>query len=116
VTVEPGFSLADPNVRAAVLGSMLLGTGAGALGCFTFLRKRALLGDALAHATLPGVCLAFLATGSKHPLVLLAGASVTGWLGVASVDAIVRKSRIKEDAALAITLSVFFGLGIVRPR
>lgn len=107
------FGLEDANVRAVVLGSMLLGAGAGVLGTFTFLRRRALLGDALAHAALPGVCLAFMLTHSKHPLVLLAGAAVTGGLGVASVNAIVKRSRIKEDAALALTLSVFFGLGIV---
>lgn len=105
--------LFDPNFQWVLLGSMLLGTGAGVLGCFAFLRRRALLGDALAHATLPGVCLAFLATGSKHPLVLLAGAAVTGWLGVRAVETIVSRSRIKEDAALALTLSVFFGAGIV---
>jgi len=108
-----GFPLADPNVRAVILGSMLLGAGAGVIGCFAFLRKRALLGDALAHATLPGVCLAFIVTGSKHPLALLTGAMVTGALGVSAVNAIVRHSRIKEDAALALTLSVFFGFGIV---
>lgn len=105
--------LGDPNLRAVAAGSMLLGTGAGVLGCFTYLRRRALLGDALAHATLPGVCLAFLATGTKHPLVLLAGAIVTGALGMASVNAITRHTRIREDAALALTLSVFFGAGIV---
>ena len=107
------FGLEDANVRAVVLGSMLLGAGAGVLGCFTLLRKRALLGDALAHAALPGVCLAFLFTQSKHPLVLLAGAALTGGLGVWAVNAIVRHSRIKEDSALALTLSVFFGAGIV---
>lgn len=104
---------ADANVRAVAIGSMLLGTAAGVLGCFTYLRKRALLGDALAHATLPGVCLAFLVTGTKHPLVLLAGAIATGAAGMASVNAITRHTRIREDAALALTLSVFFGAGIV---
>uniref|UniRef100_A0A832I676 Zinc ABC transporter permease n=1 Tax=Eiseniibacteriota bacterium TaxID=2212470 RepID=A0A832I676_UNCEI len=103
----------DANVRSVALGALLLGTGSGALGCFTLLRRRALLGDALAHAALPGVCLAFLVTGSKHPLVLLAGAAATGALGVWASDAIVRASRVKEDAALALTLSVFFGVGIV---
>ena len=105
--------LTDVNLRSVLLGSGLLGAGAGVLGCFGLLRKRALLGDALAHATLPGVCLAFLITGSKHPLVLLAGAAITGSLGVGAVSAITRTSRIKSDAALALTLSVFFGLGIV---
>jgi manganese/zinc/iron transport system permease protein len=103
----------DANVRSVVLGSMLLGAGAGVLGSFTLLRKRALLGDALAHAALPGVCLAFLVTQTKHPLVLLVGAAITGGLGIAAVNTIVRRSRIKEDAALALTLSVFFGFGIV---
>jgi manganese/zinc/iron transport system permease protein len=105
--------LADANVRAVLAGSALLGAGAGAIGTFALLRRQALLGDALAHATLPGVCLAFLATGSKHPLVLLTGASVTGWLGTLAVHGIVGRTRIKEDAALALTLSVFFGAGIV---
>ena len=109
----PVSILLDANVRAVAVGSMLLGTGAGVLGCFTYLRKRALLGDALAHATLPGVCFAFMVTGTKHPLVLLAGAFVTGALGMASVNGIVRHTRIREDAALALTLSVFFGAGIV---
>jgi manganese/zinc/iron transport system permease protein len=105
--------LTDANVRSVALGSLLLGASAGVLGCFMLLRRRALLGDALAHAALPGVCLAFIVTGSKHPLALLLGAAVTGGLGVLSVDTIVRRSRIKEDAALALVLSVFFGLGIV---
>lgn len=105
--------LGDANVHAVLLGSMLLGAGAGAIGTFALLRRQALLGDALAHATLPGVCLAFMMTGSKHPLVLLTGASVTGWLGTRSVRAITERTRIREDAALAIVLSVFFGAGIV---
>lgn len=105
--------LTDANVRAVLLGSLLLGAGAGAIGTFALLRRQALLGDALAHATLPGVCLAFLATGSKHPLVLLTGASITGWLGTRTVRAITQHTRIREDAALALVLSVFFGAGIV---
>lgn len=105
--------LADANVRAVLLGSLLLGAGAGAIGTFALLRRQALMGDALAHATLPGVCLAFLATGSKHPLVLLTGASITGWLGTRAVRAITQRTRIREDAAMALVLSVFFGAGIV---
>jgi len=105
--------LTDANVRAVLLGSLLLGAGAGAIGTFALLRRQALLGDALAHATLPGVCLAFLVTGSKHPLALLTGASITGWLGTRTVRAITQHTRIREDAALALVLSVYFGAGIV---
>lgn len=107
------FSLQDANVRYVVLGSILLAGATGVLGCFAFLRKRSLLGDAIAHATLPGVCLAYLYTGSKEPYVLLLGAVATGWLGTLCVDWIRRFSPVKEDAAIGIVLSVFFGAGIL---
>jgi len=101
------------NAVLVLLGSMLLGLGAGVIGCFAFLRKRSLLGDALAHAALPGVCGAFLLTGTKDPLVILGGAMVSCWLGALSVEWIVRHTRVKEDSALGMVLSVYFGLGIL---
>lgn len=101
------------TVRNVLAGATLLGVVGGVLGCFAFLRRQSLLGDALAHATLPGVCLAFLLTGSKAPLTLFAGALATGLLGAVAILGIVRGSRIKEDAAIGTVLSVFFGLGIV---
>lgn len=107
------FSLADPNVRYVVWGMVLLGASSGVVGCFTFLRKRALLGDAVAHSVLPGVCLAFMLSGTKHPLVLLTGAVLTGWLSLLVIDWITKYSRIKTDAAIGLTLSVFFGVGIL---
>ncbi len=107
------FSLADPNVRYVVLGMVLLGASSGVVGCFTFLRKRALLGDAVAHSVLPGVCLAFMLSGTKHPIVLLTGAVLTGWLSLLVIDWITKYSRIKTDAAIGLTLSVFFGVGIL---
>lgn len=96
---------------------MLLGMGAGLVGCFTLLRRRALIGDALSHATLPGVGLAFLLAplagfdGKSLP-VLLTGAAFSGGLGVAAILAIRALPKLKEDAALGIVLSVFFGAGI----
>lgn len=103
----------DPNVQMVVLGVMLLGAGAGVTGVFTFVRKRALVGDAIAHSVLPGVCLAFLISGQKHPLWLLIGAVATGWLSLLTMDYITRNSKIKADAAIGVVLSVFFGLGIL---
>ncbi|MGB0839184.1 MAG: iron chelate uptake ABC transporter family permease subunit [Chitinophagales bacterium] len=107
------LSLSDANIRYVVLGMILLGACSGIVGTFTFLRKRALIGDAIAHAVLPGVCLAFMLTGNKNPLVLLAGAVTTGWLSLVLIDWITAKSRIKADAAIGLTLSVFFGIGIL---
>lgn len=107
------FLLGDVNVRLVLMGCMMLGLCAGILGCFTFLRKRALLGDALAHAALPGVCGAFLLSGSKDPFVILAGAMVSCWLGAGAIELIVRYTRCKEESALGMVLSVFFGIGIL---
>jgi len=99
-------------------GTMVLGLVSGALGCFAVLRRHSLLGDALAHAALPGVCLAFmtgLAAGldPKHPLLLLGGAAATAWIGTLLILAIARTTRLKQDAAIGIVLSVFFGGGMV---
>lgn len=107
------FSLTDANVRWVVAGSILLGGASGGLGSFVFLQKHSLLGDALAHAALPGVGLAFLVAGRKEFIFLLLGAAATGWVGALLVNAIVRHTKIKLDAALGIILTVFFGLGIV---
>ncbi len=99
--------------RNVVLGASLLGIVGGALGCFALLRRQSLLGDAIAHAALPGVCLAYLITGNKGPESLLAGALIAGVIGALLIVGVVRMSRIKEDTAIGIVLSVFFGGGIV---
>jgi len=101
------------TVRNVLAGSMLLGTVGGVLGCFAVLRRQSLLGDAIAHAALPGVCLGYLLTHSKDPLPLFAGALVAGACGAMLILAVVRFSRVKEDTAIGIVLSVFFGIGIV---
>ena len=107
------FSFSDPNVVSVVLGTLLLTASSAVVGTFTFLRKKALLGDAIAHAVLPGVGAAFLWSGVKDPLMMIAGAFVSGWLAVWVMDQIVAHSKIKEDTAIALVLSVFFGVGIL---
>jgi manganese/zinc/iron transport system permease protein len=105
--------LFDYTLRNVALGAALLGIVSGVLGSFAVLRHQGLLGDALSHAALPGVCLAFLLTGSKATLVLLLGAAIAGWIGTLILLRIVRDTPIHEDAALGIVLSTFFGFGIV---
>lgn len=107
------FSFSDPNVRFVTLGSLLLAASSAIVGCFTFLQKRALVGDAVAHAVLPGVCLAFIVGETKNPFVLIIGAFITGWLALVILDFIVANSKIKEDTAIGLILSVFFGIGIL---
>ena len=103
----------DYTVRNVALGSAILGFLGGALGSFAVLRRQGLFGDALAHATLPGVCVAFVLTGSKAPIVLLLGAGLSAGLGALLILAVVSGTRIKQDAILGIVLSVFFGAGVV---
>jgi len=106
------------NSALVAIGAGLLGFAAGACGTFMFLRKRALVSDALAHATLPGIGLAFIVMvafgGDGRNLVgLLAGSAITAGLGVLVVDWLVSRTRLAEDAAIGAVLSVFFGLGVV---
>lgn len=109
--------LEDYNTRVVVFGTTLLGLAAGTVGSFTLLRKRALMGDALSHATLPGIAAAFIAAtaagiGDKSLPVLLLGAAASGLAGVAGILFIRNLTRLKEDTALGIVLSVFFGAGV----
>ncbi|MBA3580317.1 MAG: metal ABC transporter permease [Gemmatimonadaceae bacterium] len=103
----------DYTLRTVALGAMALGTVSGTLGAFAVLRKQSLLGDAISHAALPGIVLAFMLTGAKDPLILVLGAAIAGWIGTLGVMWIVRQSRLPEDSALGIVLSVFFGVGLV---
>lgn len=103
----------DPNARWILLGCMLLGLSSGVIGSFSYLRKQSLMGDALAHAALPGVCIAFMLSGSKSILLFLLGAAIAGFIATFGIGYITRHTRIKQDTALAIVLSVFFGFGTV---
>ncbi len=105
--------LASNIVRTVLMGSALLGAIAGMLGAFAVLRRQSLLGDALAHAALPGVCLGFLVAGARDLGSILAGAFFTGALAALAMMLIVRTTRLKTDAALGIVLSVFFAVGVV---
>lgn len=103
----------DYTIRNVSIGAAVLGITSGALGCFTLLRRQSLLGDALSHAALPGIAVAFLIVGYKEPLFLMLGAALFAWFGGMIVFGITNTTRIKQDAALGIVLSVFFGFGIV---
>ena len=111
------FILRDYNTRLVVICTMLLGCACGLMGGFLLLRKRSLMGDTLSHATLPGVGLSFmllvaLGGDGKSMPILLAGAGITGVIGCAAVLFIREQTRIKDDAAMGIVLSVFFGAGV----
>ena len=101
----------DYTLRTVALGGALLGIVSGVLGCFAVLRHQSLLGDALSHAALPGVAIAFLLAGRDLGL-LLVGAGVTSWLGVYFIRIVTNTTRIKQDAAMGIVLAAWFAAGI----
>ncbi len=83
------------------------------LGSFAVLRKQSLLGDAISHAALPGIAIAFLITGVKDSNIFLLGALVSGLLGTFWIRSITKKTHLKSDTALGLTLSLFFGFGML---
>lgn len=117
-TLDTLFLRAGFNTTIVVVGTTLLGLAAGLVGAFALLRKRSLMADALSHATLPGLCLAFLIADAlglhaKSMGVLLLGAAASGVAGVLLIQLLVRHPRLKEDAAIGAGLSVTFGVGVV---
>ncbi|NDR56601.1 metal ABC transporter permease [Aliiruegeria sabulilitoris] len=106
------------NATLVAIGSALLGISAGVTGTFLFLRKRALVSDAISHATLPGVGLAFivmvlLGGDGRNLAGLMAGSALSAWIGLICVQSLTRRTRLSEDAAIGAILSVFFGFGVV---
>lgn len=113
LTLQLGY-----NATLVTIGSMMLGVAAGATGTFLFLGKRALVSDAISHATLPGIGLAFVVMvmlgGDGRALPgLLIGSALSAALGLICVSALTNRTRLTEDAAIGAVLSVFFGVGIV---
>ncbi|MBP6870355.1 metal ABC transporter permease [Candidatus Babeliales bacterium] len=96
-----------------IIGTAIVGITTGIIGCFTLMNKQSLLGDTIAHATLPGLTGMFLLILQKSYILLLSGAATTGLLGAFCVHYITENTKLKKDAALGIVLSTFFGIGIL---
>lgn len=105
--------LSQANTQWVLIGSAILGFASGLIGSFVLLKKQSLIGDAMAHATLPGVCIVYIIFNVKSIPLFLIGAALTGLLATYLIQAIVKHSRIKTDASIGVVLSVFFGFGIV---
>ena len=99
------------TLQVVAIGGALLGIVSGVLGCFAVLRHESLMGDALSHAALPGVAIAFLLVG-RDLGALLIGAGIASWLGVQFINSLLNTTRIKQDTAMGIVLAAWFAAGI----
>ncbi len=103
----------DYTLRTITLGTAVLGAICGMLGSFAVLRKQSLLGDAISHAALPGIAIAFLIIETKNSSVFLLGALISGLIGTFWIRGITSKTHLKSDTALGLILSLFFGFGML---
>ncbi|GAA4270948.1 metal ABC transporter permease [Aquimarina gracilis] len=103
----------DYTLRTITLGTAVLGAICGMLGSFAVLRKQSLLGDAISHAALPGIAIAFLIIETKNSSIFLLGALVSGLIGTFWIRGITQKTHLKSDTALGLILSLFFGFGML---
>ena len=105
--------LSDYTFQLVALGTGIIGLLSGVIGTYATLRKESLLGDALSHAALPGIGLAFVMIQRKDLLYLMIGAVISGLVATALIQLMTRKTLVKLDSALSLVLSSFFGLGLV---
>jgi ABC-type Mn2+/Zn2+ transport system permease subunit/Mn-dependent DtxR family transcriptional regulator len=103
----------DPMWYQGTVCAVLVGAVCGVLGVFFVLRSMALIGDALSHAILPGVVVAYMVFQSSNVLILLGGAMVAGLLSAVSMNVVNQYSRTKNDSAIGIVFTAFFALGII---
>ena len=114
--------LHDPTVWTVVISSAIVGVVAGTIGTIALVRRQSLIGDVIAHASLLGLLGGYLfmvAIGSsqvRHPLMMLTGAAMVGWAAAGLVRATSVRCRVSPDAAMAVSLALFFGGGVTLLR
>lgn len=96
-----------------ILTGSLVAITCGLLGCFLILRKMSMVGDAISHAVLPGIVIAFLLSGSRETLPMLLGAGATGLLATFLIEYFHRRAGLQTDAAIGVVFTFLFAVGII---
>ncbi len=96
-----------------ILTGALVAMSCGILGCFLILRKMAMVGDAISHAVLPGIVLAFLWSGSRDSLTMLIGAGILGVVTTFLIEFFTNKGKLQSDASIGVTFTWLFALGVI---
>ena len=101
------------NAFWIILVGSLVSVSCGLLGCYLILRKMAMVSDAISHAVLPGIVLAFLFYGSREPIPMLIGAGILGIFSSFLIEFFHKKARLQTDASIGVTFTSLFALGII---
>lgn len=112
VCVEPWQQNAEGFFYVVLMG-FLVAAACGVVGNFLMLRRMALIGDAISHSVLPGLVLAFLVSKQRESLAMFIGALAAGIITTVIIEFIHRKTRVKQDAAIGITFSTLFAVGVI---
>ena len=101
------------STLAILLVGALVATSCALVGAFLVLRRMSLLGDAISHAVLPGIVIAFMLSGTRSSVPMLIGAGVLGLVTVALVELFNRTQRLREDASIGVVFPALFSLGVI---
>jgi len=96
-----------------ILTASTIAVSCGLLGVYLVLRKMAMVGDAISHAVLPGIVIAFLISGSRDNVPMLIGAAAVGVLTTVLIELLHKKANLQEDASIGITFTWLFALGVI---
>lgn len=107
------FLFSNTIALRVLLGVTIISSTAAIVGTFSFLRKKALIGDAIAHSLFPGICIGYMLIGSKDPVFIMIGAFVSGWISVWLIDYISASTKLSEDSSIALVSTFFFAIGSV---
>ena len=96
-----------------IITGSLVAITSGLLGCFLILRRMAMVGDAISHAVLPGIAIAFLISGSRNSVPMLIGAAAFGMLCTVLIELFHKKAKLQEDASIGISFTWLFAIGVI---
>lgn len=103
----------DINSIWIILTGTLAAASCALVGCFLVLRRMAMLGDAISHAVLPGIAIAFLFSGSRAPLPMLVGAGALGVITTFLIETLHRRGKLQQDASIGVTFTWLFAVGVI---
>lgn len=107
------FNLLKMNSFWIILVGCLVSVSCGLLGCYLILRKMAMVGDAISHAVLPGIVIAFLISGYRDSFLMLVGAGIFGMLTTFLIEYFHTRGKLQTDASIGVTFTWLFAIGVI---